>query len=109
MTHKKFAYNGTTYHRLAVLHAVGQLQEMFGYAKLSDIARFMNISKPAAYRHVKRLVESTELFVTKTNKKGRGGFDMYYLPADLMEEFQSGQYVKSYQIYQGILSDENNR
>lgn len=99
MVNKKFKYTGTTYHRMAVLHAIGQLEQMFGYAKLSDIARFMNMSKQAAQRHIKRLIDSYEIVVIKSDKIGRGGFDKYILHYDMLIEYQSGEYKQAYDIY----------
>lgn len=99
MSNKEGKYQGGTTHRMALLHAIGQLEIMnASYVKVSDIMPFMNVSKPTATKHLKTLANNNELIMYKEHD-GRFGYWRFRLEKDMFAEFQQGIYEPYFKAY----------
>ena len=99
MNHK---YNGCTYHRLALLHVIGQLEQVNDCATLADIARFMNVSKPTAMKYLKPMIDNQEICKAEQNYRSNAKKYKFYLFEDIRDEYKSGHYWKAYMLYSNI-------
>ena len=99
MTARK--YQGGTTHRLALLHAIGQMQIINGGAvALADILPFMRVSKPTAIKALKEMAfERDELIMTKIEGSGKFGRWEFYLHDDMYEEFRDNIYMPYFEAY----------
>ena len=100
MSNKEYKYKGGTTHRLAVLHAIGQLEIVNnGVVKLSDIIPFMNVSKPTAIKAMKFLASREEIIMSKNKSIGAMGQWEIELHPDMREEFHQGIYAPYFGVY----------
>lgn len=86
-------------HKSALLHAIGQLVDINpdGFC-VSQIAGFMNRSKPTAKRHLDQLVKDKKLITIKCDETAMGKH--YYGMTDEMKEMYVSQAFRfEYEIY----------
>ena len=99
MSPRNKKYTGVALHRMALLHAIGQL-EIFnnGCVKVSDVLQFMGVSKPTAIKHLKRLVENNEVVMKKISRGNYGQWS-FVLHEDMAKEFNDGVYRPYFTAY----------
>lgn len=86
-------------HKAALLHAVGQLLTINPDGiSISDIASFMNRSKPMAQRVLDQLVKQKKLIKIKVNETAKG--KIYYgMTDDMLDMFEANAFRLEYEIY----------
>lgn len=99
MSSKKQKFDGSGTHRRAIYHLIGQSQTIFGdKVKISEIAQWMNVSKPTARKHIKWMVDNREVIVT--TKPYKNTFVcLIELHPDVMRDYDDGLFVLAYKLY----------
>lgn len=98
-------YRGTHTHRRAILHMIGQSQDVFkSKASIADIAAWMNVTKPTAKKYLDGFVEREELIMSKVAwRKSNGEVTAwkyeYSLQPATWDKYKMGIYKSWYNIY----------
>ena len=93
-------YNGGAVHRLALLHAVGQLEIVTGgMIKVSALQDFMCVSKPTAIKYLKELAGENEIIMSKNDEVGRFGQWEVCLSEVTENEYKLGCYKPYFASY----------
>lgn len=98
-------YVGGATHRMALLHAVGQLGIVNGgIVSIADVMPFMKVSKPTAIKVLKNLAKRDELIMIKNPNVGNFGKWEFCLHDDMQVEFDEGIYKPYFDIYvEGVI------
>jgi hypothetical protein len=94
MKEKVHKINWSGSHRMALLHAIGQLMIVRnGIVTVSDVLPFMNVSKPTAIKMLKHMCfNNDELIMIKNPHMKTFGTWEFCLHPDMLREFDEGVY-----------------
>lgn len=101
--------NGTKFGHVsfeAVKHMIGQTQELSKRgATLSEVASWLNVSKPTAKRFMGKMnysgirVRTDAWRVNKKTGQIHSTRDLYALSYDAKREYENGNYYENYKLY----------
>ena len=99
MSNKVSKYNGSTAHRIAILHMIGQSVDVFNSrVRISEIAAWMNVSKVTARKHIQTMIDRDEIITSKVPYKNTC-MVLIELHPDMKVEYEAGKYKEAYQMY----------
>lgn len=99
MENKKVKYDGRGSHRRALLHAIGQLEEISGGATVREAARFMNVSKPTAQRYLKAMESNGEIYSLWEDYRSNCGKRVYFLKRDVFHEYVNNAFSLEFKLF----------
>lgn len=84
----------------AVLHAIGQVQDIFGRGMTTaEIARFWRVSKPTARKYMKHLVEYGQVFKKQMYHRRNVGADVWFLEGPGRKLYKDGALASEYRFF----------
>ena len=99
MNNKPMKFNGSNMHKDAILHLIGQSAEVFReYAVVSDVASWMNVSKPTATKYLNQLWNEGLIYMWKREYKNTFIW-MIDLKDEAMRKYTKDEYKPAYQLY----------
>lgn len=100
MSSKESKFNGSASHRRAILHMIGQVVDMFKKEPTtSEVASWMNVSKPTARKHLKEMREQGELWMSSEYHRPNVCKHTWRLTSMLEYHYDEGLLKADYQCY----------
>jgi len=83
----------------AILHMIGQMEDMSQPVKTGDIARFLNVTKPTAQRYLRELFEHGSLACIKHTYRTNAKCFEWDLGIRARRNYVDGVFKMSYQKF----------
>lgn len=100
MKDKKFKFKYTKGHIWAILHMIGQSQFVFKEAvSCSDVAAWMNVTKPTARKYLKDMTEIGLLNTYREKYKTNATIDRWYLNSSILDAYARDEFKPAYRVY----------
>lgn len=98
---KKLKYNGSGTHERAILHMIGQSEDVFkSKPSTAEIAAWMNVGKATARKHLNAMVEDGKLIKTKVFYRQPDVYkDTWSLHPDVMIHYEFNGLKTDYELY----------
>lgn len=82
------------------MHMIGQVEEVFmTEPKTSEIASWMNLSKPTARKYLNSMVKSGKLIKTTQEYRANSSVDKWSLAHEYKVAYREGKFAPQYKFF----------
>lgn len=95
-----FKYNGSGTHRRAILHMIGEMENIFKRkVTVADVASWMHVSKPTATKILRGMYDNNEIYMSKSLRTRNSYIWHICLVGDVYGDYAEGRLLQSYNLY----------